>query len=184
MLIAQITCSRASFSIRAEVDLKQGVFYGLVGPSGSGKTTFLHALAGLVPANGEIKFKDKKLNSDKSYLNHFGFIIESPCFYEYLSARKNLEILCRLTGTDFRIINELLDLVNLLHRSEDKVSHFSYGMKQRLGIAQALLHDPLVLILDEPNNGLDPFGINQIADILFHLKEKSLKIKYFFLLEK
>ena len=158
-------------------NIPENAIFGLLGPNGSGKSTLMRILANLITEwDGEIKFKDKKLNSDKSYLNHFGFIIESPCFYEYLSARKNLEILCRLTGTDFPIINELLDLVNLLHRSEDKVSHFSYGMKQRLGIAQALLHDPQVLILDEPNNGLDPFGINQIADILFHLKDKGKTI--------
>ena len=127
-------------------NIPENAIFGLLGPNGSGKSTLMRILANLITEwDGEIKFKNKKLNSDKSYLNHFGFIIESPCFYEYLSARKNLEILCRLTGTDFRIINELLDLVNLLHRSEDKVSHFSYGMKQRLGIAQALLHDPQVL---------------------------------------
>ena len=89
---------------------------------------------------------------------------------------KNLQIFCRLTETPFSRINEVLDIVDLLNRQFDKVSNFSYGMKQRLGIAQALLHDPKILILDEPNNGLDPVGVNKIADIVYRLKHEGKTI--------
>ena len=87
-----------------------------------------------------------------------------------------MQIFCRLTNTPFSRINEVLDLVDLLDRKYDKVSNYSYGMKQRLGIAQALLHDPKILILDEPNNGLDPIGINQIADIIYKLNHDGKTI--------
>ena len=87
-----------------------------------------------------------------------------------------MQIFCRLTNTPFSRINEVLDLVDLLDRKYDKVSNYSYGMKQRLGIAQALLHDPKILILDEPNNGLDPIGVNQIADIIYKLNHDGKTI--------
>ncbi len=151
--------------------------FGILGPNGSGKSTIMRILANLITEwDGNIFFNNSNLHADKNYLKRFGFIIESPCFYEYLSARTNLEILSRLTFSPKERIDELLDMVDLLDRSNEKVSHFSYGMKQRLGIAQALLHDPEILILDEPNNGLDPVGMNQIADIIFYLKEKGKTI--------
>ena len=87
-----------------------------------------------------------------------------------------MQIFCRLTNTPFSRINEVLNLVDLLDRKYDKVSNYSYGMKQRLGIAQALLHDPKILILDEPNNGLDPIGVNQIADIIYKLNHDGKTI--------
>ena len=123
-----------------------------------------------------IFYKDNSIHNDKNYLKNFGFIVEDPSFYQYLSAIKNLQIFCRLTNTPFSRINEVLDLVDLLDRKYDKVSNYSYGMKQRLGIAQALLHDPKILILDEPNNGLDPIGVNQIADIIYKLNHDGKTI--------
>ena len=112
----------------------------------------------------------------RSYINNFGFIVEDPSFYEYLSAKINLQILCRLTNSPFSRVEEVLNLVDLSSRKDELVSTYSYGMKQRLGIAQALLHDPKILILDEPNNGLDPVGLNQIADIIYRLRHEGKTI--------
>ena len=158
-------------------DIPHNSIFGILGSNGSGKSTLMRILAKLIMQwSGKIYFNDSEIKDSNNYLNYFGFIIESPCFYEYLSARKNLEIFCRLTATDPSRIDELFDMVDLLGRADEKVSHYSYGMKQRLGIAQALLHDPQVLVLDEPNNGLDPVGITQISDILFQLKEMGKTI--------
>ena len=126
--------------------------------------------------NGQILFKNNSIVSSDNHLMKMGFIIESPSFYEYLSAEKNLQIFGRLTNTKQKKIDELFELVNLNDRKKSRVSEYSYGMKQRLGIAQAMLHDPDFLILDEPNNGLDPVGINQMADILFKLKQMGKTI--------
>ena len=126
--------------------------------------------------NGEILFKNNSIINSDNHLMKMGFIIESPSFYEYLSAEKNLQIFARLTNTNLKKIDELFELVNLNDRKNSKVSEYSYGMKQRLGIAQAMLHNPDFLILDEPNNGLDPVGINQMADILFKLKQMGKTI--------
>ena len=152
--------------------------FGLLGPNGSGKSTLMRILSGLIIEwGGEIFFENQniKLNK-KKFLQKCGFLIENPTFYEYLSARQNLSLLAKLSNSSDQSINNVLHDVDLVEDADRKVGDFSYGMKQRLGIAQALLHDPQVLILDEPNNGLDPFGINQIADILFHLKDKGKTI--------
>lgn len=152
-------------------DVPKNSIFAILGPNGSGKSTLMRIIARLITNwDGDIFYESNSIRSNNNYLNNFGFIIESPSFYEYLSAQKNLEIFSRLTETSGDRIAEVLELVDLSSRAKDKVSNYSYGMKQRLGIAQTLLHDPEVLILDEPNNGLDPVGINQISDILFHLK--------------
>ena len=160
-----------------QFEIPENSIFAILGPNGSGKSTLIRILAGLITSwNGNIFYKDNSIHNDKNYLKNFGFIIEDPSFYQYLSAIKNLKIFCRLTNTPFSRINEVLDLVDLLDRKYDKVSNYSYGMKQRLGIAQALLHDPKILILDEPNNGLDPIGINQIADIIYKLNHDGKTI--------
>ena len=160
-----------------QFEIPENSIFAILGPNGSGKSTLIRILAGLITSwNGNIFYKDNSIYNDKNYLKNFGFIIEDPSFYQYLSAIKNLQIYCRLTNTPFSRINEVLDLVDLLDRKYDKVSNYSYGMKQRLGIAQALLHDPKILILDEPNNGLDPIGINQIADIIYKLNHDGKTI--------
>ena len=160
-----------------QFEIPENSIFAILGPNGSGKSTLIRILAGLITSwNGNIFYKDNSIHNDKNYLKNFGFIIEDPSFYQYLSAIKNLQIFCRLTNTPFSRINEVLDLVDLLDRKYDKVSNYSYGMKQRLGIAQALLHDPKILILDEPNNGLDPIGINQIADIIYKLNHDGKTI--------
>ena len=151
--------------------------FGILGPNGSGKSTLMRIFAKLIKNwNGQILFKKNSIVSSDNHLMKMGFIIESPSFYEYLSAEKNLQIFGRLTNTKQKKIDELFELVNLNDRKKSRVREYSYGMKQRLGIAQAMLHDPDFLILDEPNNGLDPVGINQMADILFKLKQMGKTI--------
>ena len=160
-----------------QFEIPENSIFAILGPNGSGKSTLIRILAGLITSwNGNIFYKDNSIHNDKNYLKNFGFIVEDPSFYQYLSAIKNLQIFCRLTNTPFSRINEVLDVVDLLDRKYDKVSNYSYGMKQRLGIAQALLHDPKILILDEPNNGLDPIGVNQIADIIYKLNHDGKTI--------
>ena len=157
--------------------IPENSIFAILGPNGSGKSTLIKILAGLITSwNGNILYKNRSIRIDTDYLKNFGFIVEDPSFYEYLSAKKNLQIFCRLTNTPFSRINEVLDIVDLLDRQYDHVSNYSYGMKQRLGIAQALLHDPKILILDEPNNGLDPIGVNQMADIIYRLNHEGKTI--------
>ncbi len=152
--------------------------YGILGPNGSGKSTLMRIIAGLIKSwNGSIYFKGKKLNyNNPQILKNFGFMIEGPTFYEYLSALDNLKILSNLTGTSLNTIHRILDLVNLKNRMNEKVKTFSYGMKQRLGIAQTLLHEPEILVLDEPSNGLDPPGIKDMGSIINRLKDEGKTI--------
>ncbi len=161
--------------------VNQGDVYGFLGPNGAGKSTTIRMMTTLIkPTSGEIYFFGKSLTTDrKNILSRIGSIIEKPDFYLYLSARKNLRILGELSKADYsnKKIEELLDLVGLLSRADSKVKTYSYGMKQRLGLAQALLHDPDVIILDEPTNGLDPFGMKEIRDLILYLsKEKGKTI--------
>ncbi len=152
--------------------------FGILGANGSGKSTFMKILPGLIQNwTGQILYKDQilKLNS-KLLKNNFGYLIESPTFYEYLTAKQNLELFSRISFVPKDRINTVLELVNLIERKNDKVSNYSYGMKQRLGIAQALLHDPDIIVLDEPNNGLDPNGINDMTKLIKELKSKGKTI--------
>ena len=146
--------------------------FGLLGPNGSGKSTLMRILAGLIKSwDGSIHIKDKSYNSESRWqLKNFGFLIEAPSFYEYLSAYDNLKIFSRLTNSRADSIDNVLRTVNLFDRKKDKVKTYSYGMKQRLGLAQSLLHDPDFLILDEPNNGLDPAGVREMSKIINKLQ--------------
>ena len=154
--------------------IPENSIFAILGPNGSGKSTLIRILANLITSwEGDISFKNNSIRNKENYVNNFGFIVEDPSFYEYLSAKINLQILCRLTNSPFSRIEEVLSLVDLNSRKNELVSTYSYGMKQRLGIAQALLHDPKILILDEPNNGLDPVGVNQIADIIYRLSHEG-----------
>ncbi len=146
--------------------------FGILGANGSGKSTFMKILPGLIQSfSGSIFFKKQLIKKNDVLLREkFGYLIESPTFYEYLSARKNLELLARVSYVDFDRIDYVLNMVELSNRSYDKVNTYSYGMKQRLGIAQALLHDPEIIILDEPNNGLDPNGIDDMIRLIKNLK--------------
>ena len=156
---------------------EQSIF-GILGPNGSGKSTLMRILAGLIRSwNGRIFFRGKELNyQNTDILKNFGFMIESPTFYEYLTAYDNLSILSRLTKTREKRIFEVLELVKLEKRMDEKVKTFSYGMKQRLGIAQSLLHNPEILVLDEPNNGLDPPGIRDMDKLINFLNDEGKTI--------
>tara|TARA_Y100000591_G_scaffold185492_2_gene160078 strand:- start:3229 stop:4107 length:879 start_codon:yes stop_codon:yes gene_type:complete len=151
---------------------------GLLGPNGSGKSTLLRIVSGLIKEwEGDILFENKstKINS-KYLLNKCGFLIENPTFYEHLTAHQNLTILSRLTDNNPSKINRVLSDVDLDDTANIKVSNFSYGMKQRLGIGQAILHDPDILFLDEPSNGLDPLGIKEMNKTISNLHSRGKTI--------
>ncbi|GAB6282859.1 MAG: ABC transporter ATP-binding protein [Ignavibacterium sp.] len=158
-----------------------GDVFGFLGPNGAGKSTTIRMLLSLIfPSKGEIYIFGKSLfHSKKEILKNIGAIVEKPDFYGYLTAYKNLEILSKLYGITItkNQIMDLLDFVGLVKRANSKVKTFSHGMKQRLGIAQALLHNPELIILDEPSTGLDPQGMKEIRDLIIHLsKEKNKTI--------
>ena len=159
-------------------DIPKNSIFGILGANGSGKSTFMKILPGLIQDwSGEIFHNGKFVEKNNIKLrDKFGYLIEAPTFYEYLSARKNLEILSRISPNHSLDIDYILELVNLKSRSEDKVSAYSYGMKQRLGIAQCLIHNPEILILDEPNNGLDPNGIQDMIKLIKNLRTEGKTI--------
>ena len=160
------------------LEIPTNSIFGLLGPNGSGKSTLMRILAGLIKSwDGSIHIKDKSYNSESRWqLKNFGFLIEAPSFYEYLSAYDNLKIFSRLTNSRADSIDNVLRTVNLFDRKKDKVKTYSYGMKQRLGLAQSLLHDPDFLILDEPNNGLDPAGVREMSKIINKLQRNGKTI--------
>jgi len=164
-----------------EVDFKvhKGDVFGFLGPNGAGKSTTIRMILSLIsPTAGTIKIFGKSLNENrKEILTNIGAIVEKPDFYLYLSAIKNLEILAKISGKEIihKRIVELLELVGLKDRAKSKVKTFSHGMKQRLGIAQALLHNPELIVLDEPTTGLDPQGVKEIRDLIIHLSKKENK---------
>ena len=163
------------------LNVYKGDVFGFLGPNGAGKSTTIRMLLTLInPTSGNIKIFNKDLKQHrKEILSKVGAIVEKPDFYLYLSAYKNLEILAKTSGIDIRKnkIMEMLELVGLSERYDSKVKTFSHGMKQRLGIAQALIHDPELIILDEPTTGLDPQGMKEIRDLILYLsKEKGKTI--------
>ena len=146
--------------------IEKGNVYGILGPNGSGKSTTLGVILGVVnPSGGDFRWFDGNTDTHQA-LKKVGAIIERPNFYPYMSAEKNLELVCKIKGVPRTKIREKLELVGLWDRKDSKFSTFSLGMKQRLAIASALLNDPEILILDEPTNGLDPQGIHQIREII------------------
>ena len=157
-----------------DLTVYEGDIYGFLGPNGAGKSTTIRMLLSLItPTSGEISVFGHTLSSHRNaILRRIGAIVEKPDFYLYLSAEQNLRILGKLSGMDITThhIHKALDEVGLLDRANSKVKTFSYGMKQRLGIAQALLHDPELIILDEPTNGLDPVGVKEIRELILRLK--------------
>jgi ABC-2 type transport system ATP-binding protein len=147
-------------------EIKKGNVYGILGPNGSGKSTTLGIVLNVVnKTSGEFEWFEGKSTTHEA-LKKVGAIIERPNFYPYMTAKENLELVCKIKETPFSKVEEKLELVGLLERKNDKFRTFSLGMKQRLAIASALLNDPEILILDEPTNGLDPQGIRQIRDII------------------
>jgi ABC-2 type transport system ATP-binding protein len=149
-----------------------GVVYGFLGPNGAGKTTTMRLLTGLIhPDGGTIELLGRPFGRrDRRRLFEVGALVESPAFYPYLSGRANLRALAASGApTPKHRVEEVLELVGLKERGGDEVSQYSLGMKQRLGIAGALLSDPKLLLLDEPANGLDPAGIVAMRGTLRHL---------------
>ena len=168
---------RKSYGSRLALDgldlsVPSGVVYGFLGPNGAGKTTTMRLLTGLLhPDAGSIELLGRPFRrGDRRRLFEVGALVESPSFYPYLSGRANLRALAAAGAPVPRgRIEELLELVGLRERAKDKFSSYSLGMKQRLGIAGALLSDPKLLLLDEPANGLDPAGIVAMRETLRHL---------------
>lgn len=147
----------------------EGCVYGFIGPNGAGKSTTMKMLLGLVkPTSGEVRMLGQQLNEQTrlSLLRQTGSLIESPSCYGHLTAEENLQILADLKDVPKKDIDRVLDIVELSHSRRKKVKEYSLGMRQRLGIAQALLGSPKLLILDEPTNGLDPSGIQQMRSLI------------------
>jgi ABC-2 type transport system ATP-binding protein len=148
-------------------EVPDGVVVGFVGPNGSGKSTTIRVLLGLIEASGGTgTVLGESIEHPERFADRVGALIESPAFVGSLSGRDNLRSLAALRGLPGKRINEVLEIVGLVGREGDKASTYSLGMKQRLGIAAALLPDPEMLVLDEPANGLDPAGIVEIRDLL------------------
>lgn len=164
---------------KLEFKVLKGDVFGFLGPNGAGKSTTIRMLLSLIfPTTGSIKIFGKSLlENRREILSNVGAIVEKPDFYNYLPAIKNLEILAKISGKEVsrnRIL-ELLELVGLKDRAKSKVKTYSHGMKQRLGIAQALLHDPELIVLDEPTTGLDPQGMKEIRDLIIRLSKDENK---------
>jgi ABC-type multidrug transport system ATPase subunit len=149
-----------------DMRVRRGEVYGFLGPNGAGKTTTLRMLVGLIrPTSGSATVAGHG-PGDPAGLKRIGSLIESPGFYPYLSGRENLRVVADLASVDQKRVNEVLDLVELSTRAHRKFGTYSTGMKQRLGVAAALLKDPELLILDEPTNGLDPQGMAEMRKLI------------------
>lgn len=149
--------------------------YGFLGPNGAGKSTTMKMMLGLIkPTEGSVKIYDQTLNEKNriSILSHTGSLIESPAFYGHLSGKENLEVIAELKNVPKKEIARVLEIVHLTGAKDKKAKHYSLGMKQRLGIAGALLGNPRLILLDEPTNGLDPAGIQEIRELICTLPKE------------
>ncbi|MFM6945588.1 MAG: ABC transporter ATP-binding protein [Flavobacteriales bacterium] len=159
--------------------VNKGDIFGFLGPNGAGKSTTMRCMLSLIkPDAGQIEIFGKDLTKDRAaILAQIGSIVEKPDFYKYLSALQNLKIFARISGAAVseKQLYEQLEFVGLAGREKDKVAGFSHGMKQRLGIAQTLLHQPELIILDEPTTGLDPQGIIEVRELILRLKNEQNK---------
>jgi len=158
-----------------DMTIREGEIYGFLGPNGAGKTTTIRMLLGLMkPTSGTVKVFGKQLSKHKlDILRQVGSLVENPSYYPHLTAYENLNIVREIVGVSQKRISEVLETVRLTEAAHRKVKGYSLGMKQRLGIAAALLHQPKLLVLDEPTNGLDPSGIIEIRELI-----KSLPKQY------
>ena len=158
-----------------DLDVPEGSVYGFLGPNGAGKSTTLKMILGLVrPTAGSIRVLGKNMDSKNrlAVLRQVGSLIESPSYYGHLTGEENLRIVQTLRGVPEKNIREVLQIVRLDGQRGKKVAHYSLGMKQRLGLAAALLGYPKLLILDEPTNGLDPAGIQEMRELICELPER------------
>ena len=158
------------------LSVPQGCVYGFLGPNGAGKSTSMKILLGLVhPTSGSVKLLGQTMNEENriALLRKTGSLIESPSGYLHLTARENLKIIADLKDIDHKDIDRVLEIVHLTADANRKVGQYSLGMKQRLGIAMALLGNPRLLILDEPTNGLDPAGIQEMRGLIASMPEST-----------
>lgn len=158
------------------LEIEEGAIYGLIGKNGAGKSTLMKLILGLVKKDdGTIKIFGQELNSknQKDFNRNLGALIESPSFYDHLTGYENLEIICKLKGLEKKEIVKTLDLVGLNDLGKKKAREYSLGMKQRLGIAMALIGSPKLLILDEPINGLDPQGIEEMRNLFKNIVKNT-----------
>lgn len=157
------------------LQVRKNSIYGLLGPNGAGKTTTLKMLTGLIkPSSGEIMFGGHHWS--RKDLSQIGSLIEQAPLYGNLSARENLQVHTTLLGLPRRRIDEVLQIVDLTQTSNKRAGYFSMGMKQRLGIAIALLNHPKLLILDEPTNGLDPIGIQELRELIKSFPSQGITV--------
>lgn len=158
----------------------EGSVYGFLGSNGAGKSTTIRMLTGLIrPNSGTARLLGRDVRTDRvRALREVGALVEMPAFYKYMSGRENLRILSRLSGgCDGKRLDHVLDTVGLLDRADDKVKTYSHGMVQRLGIGQALLPNPKLVILDEPTSGLDPQGMKDVRELIIRLaKEENITV--------
>ena len=159
-------------------EIREGEIFGFLGPNGAGKSTAIRVMLSLLkPDDGDIEIFNKSVRKyNNSALKGVGALVERPDFYEYLSAYTNLSLLAIMDNVPKNRILEVLEIVGLADRGDDKVKAYSQGMKQRLGIAQALLSNPKLLILDEPTNGLDPRGMKEVRDLIRKLAKEGITI--------
>ena len=180
MNIVQTTglCKQYGQSMRVRglnLSVPEGCIYGFLGPNGAGKSTTLKMILGLVhPTAGQISVFGKAVNQQNrlDILKQVGSLIESPSYYGHLTGEENLRIVQTLRDVPERDVRQVLEIVRLQNQKDKKVAHYSLGMKQRLGIAAALLGFPKLLILDEPTNGLDPAGIQEMRELICSLPER------------
>ncbi|HEY2007260.1 MAG TPA: ATP-binding cassette domain-containing protein, partial [Solirubrobacteraceae bacterium] len=161
-----------------DITVRSGDVYGYLGPNGAGKTTSLRMMLGLIkPTAGSVRLFGRDPLASVSALEGVAGFVEAPTFYPYLSARRNLEMLAAYDGGGARDrIDSALDTVELTSRAKDRVGGFSHGMRQRLGIAAALLRDPKLLLLDEPATGLDPAGMRDMRLLIRRLAEQGMTV--------
>jgi ABC-2 type transport system ATP-binding protein len=159
---------------QVNIQVPKGGIYGFLGPNGAGKSTTIRMLLGLIKeTKGEVKVFDKSIKKERlNILKCVGSMVETPSYYGHLTAYENLEVTRKLVGAEKSEITRVLEIVKLVDVQHKAVKKFSLGMKQRLGIAQALLGNPALLILDEPTNGLDPSGIIEVRELIKSLPEK------------
>lgn len=174
------TIKRKKLLSNVSFEVAGGEITGFIGPNGAGKTTTIKILTGLIrPSSGAAYVNGKDISKSLEGLKDMGAMVEYPIFYPYLTGEENLRVLGMIDNLEKRKreerIKEVIELVNLKGREKDKIKEYSLGMKQRLGIAQALLKDPEILILDEPTNGLDPIGMKELRDIIVKINKEYKK---------